>query len=363
MDAHPRLILLGASHHTAPIAIRERFAIAPERLVEFHQALRNLPGVRECLVLNTCNRLEVYAVVDDSMTEAAIESFLCEFQGFPSDEFGRHRFVLRASDVVGHLLEVASGIDSQIVGETEIFGQIKAAYSTAASLNATAAVLNRVFQKGFQAAKYIRANTPIGEGQVSVATVAVDLAAKIFGNLRECRVLVLGTGEVGEKTLKALQSRGVAAMTVLSRTLERAAALAATFGAGHGTMDAVAAHLPTHDIVVGSTATTQPLITVPMLHVALRQRQVRPLFLIDMGIPRNFEPSAGEVDSVFLYDLDDLARIADENLAARRAAVDHCRHLAREKAARIWEGVEPRLGAGCGALGSASLLADEQMSG
>ena len=128
-------------------------------------------------------------------------------------------------------------------------------------------------------------------------------------------------------------------------------------------MDAIADQLPAHDIVVGSTSTTQPVVTVPMLHAALHKRNVRPLFLIDMGIPRNFEPSAGEIDSVFLYDLDDLARIADENLAARRAAVDHCRHLAREKASRIWEGVEPRLGSGFAPPGSTSLVPDEQISG
>lgn len=343
-DARPHLFLLGASHQTAPLAIRERIAVAPERLAEMHQRLRELEGVRECLVLNTCNRLELYAVGDGPACESAIEALLCEMQGFPPNEFTHHRFHLRDAAAVCHLLQVAVGADSQIVGEAEIFGQVKSAYVTASAHGGTGPVLNRVFQKTFQAAKFIRSNTPIGEGQVSVATVAVDLAGKIFGDLNECRVLVVGTGEVAEKTVKALHTRGVRMITVLSRFRERAEALAAGFGARAGMIAELGELLPAHDIVVGSTIAHEPVVTAGMVQAALRRRQVRPLFLIDMGIPRNFDPAASEVDSVFLYDLDDLARIADENLASRRGAVERCRELAHQKAGRIWEGVEPRLG-------------------
>jgi glutamyl-tRNA reductase len=361
-DNRPRLFLLGASHHTAPLAIRERIAIAPDRLPEIHRQLRELDGVRECCVLNTCNRLELYVVADGAASEPAVEAMLCGFQGFPPEEFTHHRFHLRDAAALTHLLEVAVGADSQIVGEAEIFGQVKAAYTAASAQGATGPVLNRVFQKAFQAGKFIRSNTPIGEGQVSIATVAVELANKIFGELTECRVLVVGTGEVAEKTVKALHSRGVRAITVLSRFRERAEALAATFGARAGMIGEVEAHLHEHDIVVGSTIANEPVVTAPMVQAALRKRQVRPLFLIDMGIPRNFDPAAGEVDSVFLYDLDDLARIADENLSARRGAVERCRGLAQEKAERIWEGVAPRLGDTRSAVTTADLAPDGQTS-
>lgn len=346
MDTAPRLVLLGVSHHATPLPVRERLSIAPERVPELYRALGAIGGVSEAVLLNTCNRLEIYAVAT-APAEAALEQTVCTFQSFPADAFERHRFVARDSEAVRHLLEVAAGADSQIVGETEIFGQVKTAFSTASSLGRVGPVLNRVFQKTFQAAKFIRSSTPIGEGQVSVATVAVDLAGKIFGELSGCRVLVVGTGEIGEKTLRALCSRGARSITVLSRIAARAETLAAAVGARAGMIETLPAELPLHDIVIGCTTTTStPVIDVAMVQAALRQRAVRPLFLIDLGIPRNFEAATGEIDSLFLYDLDDLAHIADENLATRRAAVDRCRRLAGERAARVWDHVAARLDGG-----------------
>ena len=343
METGTHLFLLGASHHSTPIAIRERLALPPERVAAYFSSLRAIAGVREAVLVNTCNRLELYAVTDSASTDAEVERHLCTFQAFPPQEFQEHRFVLHNEHAIRHLIEVAVGADSQLVGEAEIFGQVKDAYARAHTHGVVGAVLNRVFQKGFQAAKYIRSNVPIGAGQVSVATVSVDLAEKIFGDLRDCRVLIAGTGEVGEKTAKALHSRGVTRMTVLSRFAERSAALAATVGGQSGTLDRLPSILTENDIVVGCTTTASPIVTAAMLQQAGRTRRIRPIFLIDLGIPRNFDPATAEVDSVFVYDLDDLARIADENLATRRGAVDRCRQLAVEKAARIWEGVAPRL--------------------
>ncbi len=343
MDGGTHLLLLGASHHNTPIAIRERLAIPNDRVNPFYQALRSIPGVNEAVLVNTCNRLELYAVTQSASTDTAIEKFICEYQAFPPAEFREHRFILQNEHAIRHLLEVAVGADSQLVGEAEIFGQVKDAYARAVDHAVAGAVLNRVFQKTFQAGKYIRSNVPIGAGQVSVATVSVDLAEKIFGDLRDCRVLIAGTGEVGEKTAKALSSRGVTGITVLSRFAERSAALAATVGGKSGTLDKLAGVLAENDIIVGCTTTAKPIITTAMIQAAARARRIRPVFLIDLGIPRNFDPATADVDSVFLYDLDDLARIADENLATRRGAVDRCRQLAADKATRIWEGVAPRL--------------------
>lgn len=343
IEGGTHLLLLGASHHNTPIAIRERLALPPERVSDYFAALRAIEGVREAVLVNTCNRLELYVVTESAAADEAAESHLCAFQSFPPDEFREHRFVLRNEQAIRHLIEVAVGADSQLIGEAEIFGQVKDAYSRAVAHGVVNAVLNRVFQKSFQAAKYIRSNVPIGAGQVSVATVSVDLAEKIFGDLHDCRVLIAGTGEVGEKTAKALVSRGVTRMTVLSRFAERSAALATAVGGKSGTLDLIGSILGEHDIVVGCTTTTTPIITAAMIHGIARSRRIRPVFLIDLGIPRNFDPAAADVDSVFLYDLDDLARIADENLATRRGAVDRCRQFAADKAARIWEGVAPRL--------------------
>ena len=339
-----RLFALGASHHHTPLEIREKFAVAPEKLPSLYEQLRATPGVREALVLNTCNRFEIYTVLEGHDSDALLESSLCDFQKVEPSEFARHRFVLRDGAAVGHLLAVASGIDSQIVGETEIFGQVKSAYSHAITHGTVGPVLNRMVQKCFQAAKHIRSSTPIGEGQISVASVSVDLTEKIFGPLAGCRVLVLGTGDVGEKTAKAMHSRGAGTITVLSRSLDRAKVLGGAIKASAGLLERLPEALAEHDIIVGSTSTTTPLVTGTMVRRLMRSRKLRPLFFIDLGIPRNFDASLAHVVSVFLYDLDDLARIADQNLAARRAAVDRCRRLVDEKAARIWEGIEPRLG-------------------
>lgn len=343
MSAPCRFMLLGASHKTAALAVREKLAVDPARIGEFYAGLRAVPGVQEAVLLSTCNRLEVYALLTPSAQETALEQFVCTFQSFPPAEFLTHRFVAHAHEAVQHLVEVAVGADSQIVGEVEILGQVKQAYATATAANGTGPVLHRVFQKAFHAAKHIRTTTPIGEGQVNIATVAVDLARKVFGELDRCRVLVIGTGEVGEKTMKALQSRGATSITVLSRFMERAEALAGTVGAQFGTLDRIAALLPAHDVVIGCTNSPQPVVSSALVRAAQRSRRLRPLFLIDLAVPRNFEAAASQLDSVFLYDLDDLVRIADENLAARRSKVSRARQLAQERALSIWNGVLPRL--------------------
>jgi glutamyl-tRNA reductase len=343
MSTASRFLLLGASHHTAPLAVREKLAVAPERVAEFYAGLRAVTGVREAVLVSTCNRLEVYGVLAPQASEAPIDEFLCRFQDFPAPDFVGRRFLVHGEEAVQHLIEVACGADSQIVGEVEIFGQVKTAYATATTHSTAGPIVNRVFQKVFQAAKYIRTATPIGEGQVSIATVAVDLAGKIFGDLASSRVLVIGTGEVGEKTMKALYSRGATAITVLSRFAERAQAVAATVGACPGTLDQIGALLPDHDIVIGCTSSPHPVVTAEVVQAAHRGRRLRPLFLIDLAVPRNIEAATGHLGSVFLYDLDDLVRIADENLAARRAAIGRCRQLAQEKAKRIWAGVVSRL--------------------
>jgi glutamyl-tRNA reductase len=323
--------------------VREKLAIPAERVGEFQKGLQKLPGVNESVVLNTCNRLEVYCVLQAGATEQPVEKFICDFQNFPLSEFHSHRHAIWNRQAVEHLLEVASGVDSQMVGETEIFGQVKDAYAFAAEHKSHGPVLHRIFQKAFQAAKHIRNSAPIGHGQISLTSVAIDLATKIFGSLDKSRVLVIGTGEIGEKAARAFSGRGAKDLTVLSRQMERAQALAESVGGRPGTFEELSVALKQHDIVIGSTNTTDPIVTTETLHEIIRSRRLRPLFLIDLGVPRNFDPGAGDLESVFVYDLDDLVRIADDNLASRRAAIAKCKDIAQERAANIWERIATRL--------------------
>jgi len=343
-DQVPMLFLLGATHHTAPIELREKLALAGAKLDELQRALQALAGLREFAVLNTCNRVEIYGVASAPDTMDQLQASFCAFNQMEPALFEKIRLHLRGHSTVQHLLEVTAGVDSQMIGETEILGQVKNAYAAAQARGTTGPVLNRVFQKSFQAAKHVRTHTAIGEGQISVATVAVDLALKIFGDLQPCHVLILGAGEIGEKTARAFKSRGVGRMTVASRRFEHAQEIAAFFSAQPVPFESVADTLSEFDIAVCSTAAPEPVITHAMGASAIRRRAARPLFFIDLAMPRNIEPAVAHLPNVFLYNLDDLAKIAEENLALREAEIHRVRALLADKAAALWQQVEPRIG-------------------
>lgn len=333
----PTLFALGASHHTTPIELREKLALTKDKMDVFCAHLNQLPGLREYAVLNTCNRVEFYGLANSSETVANLQREFCAFQGFSDAEFNAIRQHALNREAIQHLLEVSSGLDSQMLGETEILGQVKDAYAAALTRRSTGPVLNRVFQKTFQYAKHVRTHTAITEGQISVANVAVDLATKIFGELASANILLLGAGEIGDKTAKAFQSRGAKSLTVASRRLERAQELASTLGAAALPFEQWPAHLASFDIVVCSTAATQTVVTKDSIRAALKKRPARPLFLIDLALPRDVDPTAAEEENVFLYNLDDLAKIAEENLAARTAEVKNARAILTEKANALWE--------------------------
>ena len=345
----PILFLLGASHQTAPLELREKLALAGGKLDALHGELRTLAGLEEFAVLNTCNRVEIYGVAAQAEAVARLQAALCALNQMDARVFEQIRLELHDRPAIQHLLEVAAGIDSQMVGETEILGQVKDAYAAAQARGTTGPVLNRVFQKTFQAAKHVRTHTAIGEGQISVASVAVDLALKIFGDLRRCRVLVLGAGDIGEKTARAFKSReaGVllgSRMAVSSRHLEHAEALAGAFAARAIPFDQVAGALPDYDIAVCSLAAPAAVVTHAMAALAMRRRAARPLFFIDLAMPRNIDPDVAALPNVFLYNLDDLAKIAEENLALRQAEMERVRALLAEKAGALWQQIEPRMG-------------------
>lgn len=337
------LFVLGATHHTAPLAVRERLSVAADTAAALQTELSALAGLREFVMLNTCNRVEFYGVAETAETVAHLEAAFCSRQQFDRTEFEKIRLTLRDRDALQHLFEVAAGLDSQMLGETEIFGQVKEAYAAAQAHRSAGAVLNRVFQKTFQAAKLVRTHTAITEGHVSVANVAVDLALNIFGGLADARILLLGAGDIGEKTAKAFQSRGASTLTVASRRFEHAMELAQTLGASALPFDQHESRLAEFDVVVGSTAAPDIVISHAAVSVAMRKRPARPLFLIDLALPRDIDPAVASLENVFLYNLDDLAKIAEENRVTREAEMAKCRALLSERADALWRHVQPQV--------------------
>ncbi|SDR70317.1 glutamyl-tRNA reductase [Opitutus sp. GAS368] len=331
----PVLFLLGASHHTAPLAIREKLALDDARAAALATRLQATPGVREFALLNTCNRVEVYGVASAASVDR-LAATVGAVTGCTAAELAGVLQARLGHNVVEHLFAVAAGLDSQVVGETEILGQMKAAYEAALARHWTGPVLNRVFQKSFQAAKHIRTHTAIGAGQVSIATVAVDLAGRIFGELGPSRVLVVGAGDIGLKTAQAFQSRGAAAITVASRTLSSAEAAAAQAGGWAASLAELPELLATADIVASSTSAPGFVLTAALVAAAMKHRPARPLFLIDLALPRDIDPAAAAQANVFLYNLDDLAAIAEENLAQREAEAAKGRAIVAERTAALW---------------------------
>lgn len=339
----PLVFHLGASHHKAPLALREKLALPPPRAADLHARLAaaRLP---ELVLLNTCNRVEFYGVAGSAEDVAALEHAFCTVTGLAAVDFALVRAHSHGPEALRHLVSVAAGLESQLLGENEIFGQVKDAYAAAQAAGRVGPVLNRVFQKAFQAAKHIRTHTAISEGQVSIANVAVELALSIFGDLRTTRVLLLGAGDIGEKTAKAFQSRGAAALTVANRTAERALALARTLDATALPFEHFPHHLANYDIVVGSTAAPDAVVRAEHVVGALAKRRAQPLLFLDLALPRDIEPEVARLESVYLYNLDDLAKIAAQNLAAREAEVGRARALITEKVDALWQQILIRHG-------------------
>lgn len=358
-DAHG-LFVFGATHRTTPIEVREKLSLPKPTVEQLHAAIARIEGLREYAVLNTCNRIEFYGVADTPAAAARMQEAFCQHQQFAAEEFAKYRTTHVGPAAVQHLLEVTAGIDSQLVGETEILGQVKDAYAAAQARKSTGPVLNRVFQKSFQAAKHVRSSTAITEGQISIANVAVELAGNIFGKLDATRVLLLGAGDIGEKTAKAFRSRGAAALTVSSRSLDRAMALATELGAQALPFEHRAEHLAQFDVVVCSTSAPDAVILTGDVQNAMRRRASRPLFLIDLALPRDVEAGVARLENVYLYNLDDLAKIAEENRAAREAEIAKCRQIITERAAALWQHVAPQVAGGARPAGNPAATQENQ---
>ncbi len=332
-----KIFLQGVSHQTAPLEIREQLALSREQVESLYQYLRNSVELKECLVLNTCNRIEIYGLAEGSVGQ---DWFLEQFEQFnhlKTAWFADFGYWKNDLETIRHIFEVAAGLDSQRIGETEIFGQVKDSYAVGVQKKTVGPVLHKVLQKGFQAAKWARTNTAISRGQVSLGNVAVDLARRIFGHLKSSRILVAGMGEVGEMTVKALISRGVKNITVANRSPEKAVNLASEFGGRAIPFAECPNILADMDIVITSTAARKWIFTRKMIEKASKLRPDKPLFLIDLAVPRDIEREAGDLPGVYLYNLDDLSEIANANLKIRKNEVATCRKTLSKKAERLWK--------------------------
>ncbi len=310
------LFCVGISHHTAKVETRERFA----GHAEIDRTLRAEAGCSEALLLTTCNRVEVYAAAAEAVPTERIAHCLLtagDSLGEEVEAFYRHE----AQQCVQHLFRVASGLDSMVIGETEILGQAKKAYAAARESGAAGPYLHRLFQRAFRVAKQVRTRTEITRGAVSVGSVAVDLAEQIFGNFETRKVLLLGAGEASERTARALFKRGVRDLRVSNRSLERAEALATLVGGRPVAMENWESQCREVDILISSTASPTPLLTREKLSPLLHDRLDRPLFIIDIAVPRDVAPDVNEMEGVYLYDIDSLQSIAQQSLAQRRQQI------------------------------------------
>ena len=319
------ILCLGLSHHTAPVELRERFAIPDGEIAAAATQLKTAPGVSEAVVVSTCNRVEIYLAAEQAGAGfAAVSDYLAARAVAPDSE---HFFQHATAQSVRHLFRVVSGIDSMVLGETEILGQVKKAYAAAQAAGATSKHLNKLFQRAFNVAKEVRTKTNITRGSVSVGSVAVELAEKIFGKLATCKVMILGAGEMSELTAGALQARGVQTIFVANRSHDRAVALAEKMNGKAIHFEDWPREIHDVDILIGSTAAPHHVLTAAQLAPVMRTRADRPLFCIDLAVPRDMEPAVNDLDGVYLYDIDSLQAIASHSMDNRRQELVICEQM------------------------------------
>jgi glutamyl-tRNA reductase len=311
------LYALGLNHQTAPLAVRERVVFHVERLRE---ALGEIKGslAREAAILSTCNRTELYL---DGEEPAAVVHWLAKYHDLAPGELAPYLYTHPAERAVRHAFRVASGLDSMVLGEPQILGQMKEAARTAESAGTLGTVLHKLFQRSFAVAKEVRSTTQVGATSVSMAAAAVKLAARIFPSLKDQGVLLIGAGEMIELCATHFAAQGPARLTVANRTLERAQKLAHRFNGQAIELKDLARHLHEYDIVVSCTASSLPILGKGLVERALRARRRRPIFMVDLAVPRDIEQEAAELDDVYLYTIDDLGAIVAANLDSRRSAV------------------------------------------
>jgi len=313
------IILLGMNHKTAPVALRECIAMSTDQVEEALAILKADPRVQECLVVSTCNRVEVLMTAADG--GAAIDAgkgFIAAFNNLAPDRFEDSLYVHRGDDAVRHIFRVAASLDSMMVGEPQILGQIKTAYRLASSASASGVILNRILHRTFFVAKRVRSETGIGDHAVSISYAAIELARKIFGSIETCKVLLVGAGEMAELAVEHLKRNRVADIRVANRTFERGVALARRFDGRVIRFEELAATLQDVDIVISSTGARGYVVGRDDVKPAMRRRRHRPIFFIDIAVPRDIDPEINRISNAYVYDIDDLRGVVQENIEDRQ---------------------------------------------
>ncbi|WDL96974.1 glutamyl-tRNA reductase [Alicyclobacillus sp. ALC3] len=312
------LIMVGMNHRTASVELRERVSIVEDDLASVYGQLRDLRTVYESVVLSTCNRTEIYTVVTTrDSAEDYLLKYLARRAGLSEENIRAHTLTLQGEEVVRHLMKVSSGLDSMVVGETQILGQVRDAFSLAHEHGATGLILNQLFRTSIHLGKRAHTETTIGQNAVSVSYAAVQLARKVFGELTGRRVLVVGAGKMSQLTTQYLYEHGMTDVHVVNRSLARAEALAQQFGGSSVPWSSLSGELTAADIVISSTSSKQIVLSRVMVEQAAQGRGTRPLLLVDIAVPRDIDPEAGSVRNVFLYDIDDLEGVVAANQAER----------------------------------------------
>lgn len=347
-----KIIVLGLNHKTAPVEVREKLAIPESKLPEALKIFFQQGIAHETVIISTCNRTEVYLVhsQEEGSTSLAgqanseiayqIKDFLARYRRVEKNEFENSLYLYEGEECIKHLFRVAAGLDSMVVGEDQVLGQVKTAYLLAHENKTTGKILNVLFQKALNLGKHVRTTTGINRGSVSVASVAVELAEKIFGNLSTKKAMIIGAGEMSEITVKHLVERGIKSIFVTNRTFERAQELARKFGGNDLSslavrFDEYPAYLETVDIVISSTAAPYPILRKKDILPVIRKRKYRALFLIDLAVPRDIEAEVNEIDNVYLYNIDDLQEIVNSNLKEREKEIEKCNQIINEKTIEV----------------------------
>ncbi len=332
------LVTFGINHNTASVAVREQVAFSPDNLLEALSSITQIAGVNETVILSTCNRTELYLDVE-GVRPQAICDWLASFHGIRSEDIASKSYLYTDAEVVQHVMEVASGLDSLILGEPQILGQLKQAYTDAKHLGTVSKNLEQLFQSAFATAKKVRTETDIGANAVSVAYAAVQLAKHIFSPVAQSKVLLIGAGETIELVANHLVEQGVSEITVANRTIARGQELASKLGANVITLSQLPSQLPSADIIISSTASQLPLVGKGIVETALKTRRNRPMLFIDLAVPRDIEPEVNLLEGAYLYTVDNLQEIIRENLQAREQAAEEAKNLILQQveAFKTWQ--------------------------
>ena len=332
------ILIVGLNHRTAPVALRERLGFRQDELRTALASLMQVPGVKESAIVSTCNRVEVIVCIDTCVphVEHGIATFLASARGVVREEFEPHLYTRAGRAAVRHLFRVASSLDSMVVGEPQILGQMKEHYAEASSAGASRSVLHRAFHRSFAVAKRVRTETGIASKAVSVASVAVDLARTIFETLDDKTAMLIGAGKMSELAARHLKSHGVADIIVANRTFDRAVELARAFSGIPVPLERLTEFLKLADVVIGSAGALEYLITPATVHEVLRARRQRPMFFIDMGVPRNFDPAVNALANVYLYDMDDLAKVVAGNMGEREREARRAETIVEAEVEGFW---------------------------